>query len=291
MKAFENVDPPTSQQRAITPKFLRAMFDMSGAGCEAAKDSVLAISADIAIVAFFFAMRSCEITSTPTPGRTKIIRLRGIVFRDANNNVLDHSSDLSEQAVERVTLTFENQKNGQKMAKRTHQRTEDPVLCPVRRLVSLVTRIYRTVPGANENSKVNVVHLTSRVSHVTNELLKKHIRTTCTLLGGVKTFGFDAADIGTKSLRSGAAMSLFLMNHSVDKIMMLGRWSSAAFLVYIRPQVLEWTNNMSSDMIHNNSFFDATESLRTKAKAPKLLSIRYRGDHTIFPIHLRIEPQ
>jgi hypothetical protein len=29
-----------------------------------------------------------------------------------------------------------------------------------------------------------------------------------------------------------------------------------AFLVYIRPQVLEWTNNMSCDMIHLDSFFD-----------------------------------
>ena len=211
------------------------------------------------------------------------------MFRDKNNNVLRHSSNLSEQAVERVTLTFENQKNGQKMAKRTHQRTNDPVLCPVRRLVSLVTRIYRTVPGANEDSQVNVTRLSSRVTHVSNELLKRHIRTTCTLCGGLKTFGFDAADIGTKSLRSGAAMSLFLMNHSVDKIMMLGRWSSAAFLVYIRPQVLEWTNNMSSDMIQNDSFFDATESLRGKAKAPSLLATRYRGNLPIFPIHLLIE--
>jgi hypothetical protein len=39
--------------------------------------------------------------------------------------------------------------------------------------------------------------------------------------------------------------------------MILGRWSSDAFLVYIRPQVLEWTNNMSCDMIHLDSFFDA----------------------------------
>jgi hypothetical protein len=32
--------------------------------------------------------------------------------------------------------------------------------------------------------------------------------------------------------------------------------SSDAFLVYIRPQVLEWTNNMSKDMIDFNSFLD-----------------------------------
>jgi hypothetical protein len=52
-------------------------------------------------------------------------------------------------------------------------------------------------------------------------------------------------------------MSLFLMDHSPAKIMIRGRWSSDAFLVCICPQVLEWTNNMSCDMTHLDSFFDA----------------------------------
>jgi len=51
-------------------------------------------------------------------------------------------------------------------------------------------------------------------------------------------------------------MALFLANHSPAKIMILGRWLSDAFLVYIRPQVLEWTNSMSTDMIHLESFLD-----------------------------------
>jgi hypothetical protein len=53
-------------------------------------------------------------------------------------------------------------------------------------------------------------------------------------------------------------MSLFLLDHSPARIMILGRWSSDAFLVYIRPQVLEWTHNMSCDMIYLDSFFDAS---------------------------------
>lgn len=174
------------------------------------------------------------------------------MFRDSNNNVLlCHSSSLSDQSVERGTLTFENQKKGQKMAKRTHQCTEDPVQCPVRCLDSLVSRIYRIVPGANKVSQVKVAILASRVfQQITSDLLRRHTMiTTCTILGGLKNFGFHAADIGTKSLRSGTAMSLFLMNHTVDKMMMLGRWTSEAILVNIRPQV---TNIMLSDMIHHD---------------------------------------
>ena len=58
-------------------------------------------------------------------------------------------------------------------------------------------------------------------------------------------------------------MSLFLAGHSPSKIMILGRWLSDAFLDYIRPQVLEWTNNMSTDMINFDSFWDLSSSANT----------------------------
>ncbi len=55
-------------------------------------------------------------------------------------------------------------------------------------------------------------------------------------------------------------MALFLANHTPAKIMILGQWSSDAFLMYIRPQILEWTNNMSKDMIKLDSFLDVGRS-------------------------------
>ena len=64
-------------------------------------------------------------------------------------------------------------------------------------------------------------------------------------------------------------MGLFLMGHPVAKIMILGRWSSDAFLDYIRPQVLEWTNQMSGDMIHHDTFFDASDSRRVSPSDPR----------------------
>jgi hypothetical protein len=76
------------------------------------------------------------------------------------------------------------------------------------------------------------------------------------MFGGKTTFGFNPHEIGNRSIRSGAAMALFLRDNSTAKIMILGRWSSDAFLVYIQPQVLEWTNNMSRDMISFESFLD-----------------------------------
>ena len=87
LKAFDNVDAPKKQQRAMTPKLLRAMFEVSGAGVGVTKDSTMAATAEIAIVAYFFAMRSCEITSTPAPGRTKIIHLRGVTATPTTRNL------------------------------------------------------------------------------------------------------------------------------------------------------------------------------------------------------------
>jgi hypothetical protein len=86
-------------------------------------------------------------------------------------------------------------------------------------------------------------------------------RATCGNFGGKATFGFDPYEIGNKSLHSGATMSLFLQNESSDRIMILGCWVSRTFLVYIRPQVLKWTNNMSRTMIQTNNFLDAPNLL------------------------------
>jgi hypothetical protein len=52
---------------------------------------------------------------------------------------------------------------------------------------------------------------------------------------------------------------LFLMHHTKDWIMILGRWSSNAFLVFIFTQVLEWMNNMSRDKIKLDNFLDVEQ--------------------------------
>jgi len=82
----------------------------------------------------------------------------------------------------------------------------------------------------------------------------------------VKRFGFHPEEIGNRSIRSGAAMALFLNDVSSDKIMILGRWKSKAFLDYIRPQVVQWTRLYSVDMISFNNFFELCTSLDKKGR-------------------------
>jgi hypothetical protein len=261
-KAFANADPAPKRQRAITPKLLRGMYKLAGLEFAETHDTPAAIAADLAILGLFFAMRSCENTTTPKPGRTKTVSMSGVVFLDSKKREIPQSHPGLALAAH-VTLTFEDQKNRTKNDKRSQKRTDDPALCPVRRAASLIERIRRLVPEFTGATTINAYgHKTNQGRTVTLQLasgyLRSQLRHACSSLGGKQVFGFDAADIGTKSIRSGAAMGLFLANHSTERIMLVGRWLSQAFLVYIRPQVIEWTNNMSSDMIRLDSFTDAS---------------------------------
>jgi hypothetical protein len=90
--------------------------------------------------------------------------------------------------------------------------------------------------------------------------LQHQLQRSCATLGGKNVFGFNRVDIGTKSIRLGAAMGLFLANHSTERTMLMGHWWwLQAFLACTRPQeVIEWTNNMSRDMIRHDSFAEAS---------------------------------
>ena len=136
------------------------------------------------------------------------------------------------------------------MDARTQRRSGHRFLCLVLRWISAAQRIIATIPGYNDQTNLCSVFISREILDISNSFVRKLLRHTCFLYGGFITFGLHLHEIGNRSIRSGAAMSLFLMDHSPAKIMILGRWAPDAFLVvYIRPQVLEWTHNMSCDMI------------------------------------------
>jgi hypothetical protein len=150
---------------------------------------------------------------------------------------------------EYVTVTFERTKTAKKRDSRTQRRTGHRFLCSILRLASAVQRIIRTYPDWKPNTP-----LSSPSVHE-----GRLLRQVCKLGGGIEKFGFHPHEIGNKSIRcSGAAMALALNNHSPYKIMILGRWESEAFLAYIHPQVLEFANICSRDMINFDQFLDVT---------------------------------
>ena len=237
--------------------------------------------------AYFYAMRSCEYTKTPTPGKTKRVSMGCLVFRTKSRQALKLTDPDLLTLGHYVTIVFEDQKNGKKMDARTQCRSGHRFLCPLLRWGSAVQRIIASIPDWNDKTTMcSTVH-DDNVFEIGNAFVKKLLRHTCLLYGGFASFGFHPHEIGNKSIRSGAAMSLFLMDHSPAKIMILGRWSSDAFLVYIRPQVLEWTHTMSWDMIHFDSFFDASPRDLVAADDPrtrKRLQTSFNGRDSVVSI-------
>jgi hypothetical protein len=281
------VDDPPNCQRAITPRFLRHLHRLSSSLSlsDPVRACVLDHAVDIIIGGFFFATRPCEVVLTKTPGRTKTLEMRDLAFRDRQGQVIPHhSSDLLDAAF--VTVTWRNQKNGLRMDSRSQRRTLDPILCPVRRFARVVLRILLSVPNASPTTMFCTVGTkpSCAPTHINSDYTLHLLRSTCAMFGGKMTFGFHPHEIGNRSICSGAAMALFLKDHSTAKIMILGRWSSNAFLVYI--QVLEWTNNMSRDMVSFNSFLDVGLYDIASASDPRVRrrTVSLNGQTSAMPI-------
>ena len=90
----------------------------------------------------------------------------------------------------------------------------------------------------------------ARITHVTGIQVANVLKDTVRAIGE-DVLNINADEIGTHSLRSGAAMAMFLAGLPVYLIMLMGRWSRDAFLRYIRKQVEQFSHNVSSKMIEN----------------------------------------
>ena len=71
---------------------------------------------------------------------------------------------------------------------------------------------------------------------------------------GEARLGFDETRVGTHSIRTSFAMMLYLQHIHPSTIMLMGRWSSDAFLLYIRPQVQQFSSGLSAKMVENDFF-------------------------------------
>ena len=239
-RAFKNDDPPPVQQKAIPACVLRELAKM------VMTDSQKAIS-QLATGAFFFACRSCEYLKVPQAEkrRTDILRLRNIRFF-RNGRRMELNSPFLEYA-DCVSITFDWQKKDERQDTVTQMHSKDLILCPVRQWAAIVRRILG-YPGAALETPVSAIWRHDRIEHITSAEMTQALRSAVISIGE-EVLGINASDVGTHSIRSGAAMAMYLGECPVYTIMMIGRWSSDAFLRYIRKQVEQFSHNVSSRML------------------------------------------
>ena len=239
-RSFKNNDPPPVQQKALPACALREMAKLSITETQRA-------TSQLAIGAFFFACRSCEYLKVPQAQkrRTDILRLRNLrFFKDGR---LMKQNDPFLEYADCVSITFDWQKKDERMDTVTQMFSNDMTLCPVRQWAALVRRALR-YPGVNSETPVSAIWRNDRIEHITSAEMTKALRAAVVSIG-VEVLGIKVEDVGTHSIRSGAAMAMYLGECPVYTIMMIGRWSSDAFLRYIRKQVEQFSHNVSSRML------------------------------------------
>jgi hypothetical protein len=93
-----------------------------------------------------------------------------------------------------------------------------------------------------------------KASHLTATFLLGKLCQAASIIGK-NDLVFEPNELGLHSLRSGAAMAMYLAGCAVFTIMLIGCWSSDAFLNYIRPQVSEFSLCVSEKMILHEEFY------------------------------------
>ena len=207
--------------------------------------------------AFFYGMRSCEyLKVSGYVRRTKLLRLKNIRFYK-HRRELSHDNPQLRYA-DTCSITFEFQKNDERDITVTMHRTGDPVLCPCLVWADIVQRILG-YPGTSPESTVCTVLVGGELRQLTSKEVLNRLRAVVRSIG-FDHLGFKDSDIGTHSIRSSAAMSMYLAGVPVFTIMLIGRWSSDAFLRYIRRQVQQFSSGVSRRMIVSEGFFTIPES-------------------------------
>ena len=143
--SYLNEDLPAKQQKALPASILKQLQHNTST------NRAVAIS-QLAIGAWFFAMRSCEYISVTGTCKTKRLCLRNIRFYRGGRE-LQHN-DRSLQSADYISITFEDQENGEKNDTITMQCAYNLVLCPVRSGAKIIQRILK-YPSAFPDTYVN----------------------------------------------------------------------------------------------------------------------------------------
>ena len=251
-RAYRNTDPDVQHQKAIPVSLIRSIF-------ASASTSFEFFQAHLLIVAFFFAMRSCEYTKVSqneihpeASRRTKLLCLRNFRFFCGSRLLDTFHDDLF--SADSLSITFEFQKNDARQETVTQEKSKDPILCPVRSAASIIMFMLQ-IPGVSPDTSINSFYCgDGRVTLVTSSMILHTLRAAADSMGP-DVLGFSSSEIGCHSIRSACAMALFLAGYPEFTIMLAGCWRSYSFLRYICKQVQQFFSGISSRMLHREHFF------------------------------------
>jgi hypothetical protein len=201
--------------------------------------------------ALFFAMQSCEYTTTnfaDGPKKTKIITCQCVQFFKHTKQGLTKIPQWQKLATlltaDCFSITFISQKNGEKDITITQYKSHNK-LDPVTSWAKIINRVLgykHTTLKSQVNTFLNPT--THKLVYITSAQTRAFLKWTVAKMGA-NTLGIPISRVGTHSVRTSCAMLLYMAKVQTAAIMLLGRWKSNAFLLYLRRQVKEFTQGLS----------------------------------------------
>lgn len=156
------------------------------------------------------------------------------------------------EVADSVAVMFKKQQNDQKHKTVIHGQTDDPILCPVKQWACLVNWIW-TYSSTTEDTSVCTVWHNNRKDQITLHQVITTLRPACATIGSAH-LAFKPEEIGMHSLCLGAAIEMYLVGVLVYTIILIGRWSSDAFLHYILKQVEQFSKDIAQKILMHQSF-------------------------------------
>jgi hypothetical protein len=253
-RGYKRDDPSTKHEKALPPIVFKELLKNSTTNTSHPRSTSRAY---LICGALFFAMRSCEYTYIGTRGerKTRPIRVCDIVFR-MGHRVIPHSS-MEIFHAEDVSIDFGDQKSDIKDETVSQDsNNNNDGLNPVTLWAFTIQRL-RSYPGFREDWEVYKFydHDSGKLSNITSKEILIDIRAAVDAIGP-DILGFTSDDVGTHSVRSSLAMMMYLAKEAIYTIMLVGRWSSDAFLAYIEKQIKEFTRGVSSRMLQYDTFYN-----------------------------------
>jgi hypothetical protein len=240
LRSFKKANPAEKHQKAIPMAVISilAKQQLSELDC-----SIIQLTG----LGMFFAFQSCKYLKVPQAkqGQMEILKLRNIQFFK-DGAILPHSHpDL--EFLDCISLTFKSQKRQDKNDTVTQEATGNSVFCPIRFAAGLVRRIG-SYPGTSLDTNISAYMSNGSIDHVMSQQVINALRNAMGTIGEAR-LGTAKHELGTHSIRLGAAMAMYLGECPVYTIMLIGQWSSNALLWYIRKQVMEFSHNVSKRML------------------------------------------
>jgi hypothetical protein len=243
--SYRTEDPAPKPQLALPISVIEDVMKNEDASLDP-KDQALA---DLVVLAFFFLLRVGEYTPSGTRvTRTTQIRRKDLQFwRKHPTCLMDRIPPLATLAdllaADLVTITLDNQKNGQRDATLYHDALLNNPLCPCKAAARRLAQMRRCDPP-NANA---ILRLYAPNKHVSATNMAGGIRVAA-LRSMIWLQGYDLLRIGPHSLRASGDMQLKLNGASDSVIQKLGRWSNMTWLQYLHGQISCLTSGLSARM-------------------------------------------